>query len=680
MSAIYSVTQAMAWGITPQWVNATLNNDSGYQTSTKKTTKKNSWGTKTYTTVTPYYPTAIEPDGFTLENWNTYSDSTKGSKSNNTFTAREYGITTNSGAWVINYSTATGNWVASTGSTWTQISNTTGTSISASTIISNNTPTTQTYNVTLSQGVTNTSSSQLSNAWSNSTTLALGAQISAQYEAIGVEFSSTLTQSNTISGSNTTTQGTSDSQTISRSLSTPIPPGYTYEFVLQVNNSKASFGWSAPFLINTNDVHWSAEQIASYTMGAGDAANFALNYGYPSDALRYITANSAYGVFAGTSASNYNSSAQIQSYVVESSESDSVSVKSARVSLGSDSTSTAETASGALRISPRASINSLGFSIKTDRASRLLRGSNGDDRLLSNKFGRDGQRLKGRQSFALFEGNDIVSSYNTQDDVTLNLSGFKTITTRGGKDRVTALAPDQPVEFKEHINIDVGSGNDLIRFKDLSHSQLLSSTITLGSGKDTVKINLANRGKAQFSFTDLQPGKDRIILQDGKANSLRFEAAPAGQLIGYYNDTKLLHFRSDFLGEASSRYTLNRSAEKYEVALLNFGYSTLGEMPATLTDLFVHFAGQSATSFNNSNNDIYTDWKQAKDSDIYLKKLTRKVIDLGAEGEINRKDRNQLISNGLDLAASSSSVFEWVNGLEKEARGLGINLTLPSGF
>jgi len=678
MASTYSVTQAMAWGITPQWVNATLNKQSGYQTSTSKSSKKNSWGTKTYYSTTYNYPTTIQPDGFTLSNWNTYSNSTKGTKSNNTFGVngdRYYGITTNSGAWVINYKTSTKNWQASGGSTWTQVSNSTGTSISAKTTIYNNTPTSATYNVTLTQGVTNTSSSQLSSAWSNSTTLALGSQISAQYEAIGVQFSTTLTQSNTISGSSTSSQSSSDSQSLSRSLSQAIPAYTAYEFVLTINNSKAGFGWTAPFLIDTNDVHWTADQNASFTMGAGEAANDALTHGYPSEALRYYTNDKAYGVFAGTSASDYNSEAKISTYVVSSSESDSGSLQASRSSLSSANSVNSQSAS--LMHRPRPTVNGFGFSINTDRVSQLLRGSTSDDRLFSREFGNDGKILKGKETFLLFEGNDVASSYSTQDNVQLRLSGLKTITTRGGKDIVEAKAPDQNNSFSESVIIDVGSGKDAVRFSDLSRSQFVSSFITLGSGKDTVDINLQNRGQAQFLFTDFQPGQDHIQFEGMDGGNLVFVAAPGGQLVGYYNDTKLLHFRSDFLGAASNRYTLNKSTEKYEVAFLNFGYYSLDTMPSTLTDLFVQFAGQSVTSLNK---ELFTSWKQVQASQSYSKALARKVVNLGAGPDASAKDRDQLTKYGIASIAKTDSVFEWINGLENDANKLGINLTLPSGF
>ena len=670
MASTYSVTQALAWGITPQWVTATLNQESGYQTSTKKSSKKNSWGTKTYYSTTDNFPTEIDPDGFNLDNWNGYSDSTKGSKANDTFSARYYGISTNSGAWVINYKTATNNWAAVDSSSWTQVSKTTGTSITAKTTIQNLLPVTQTYNITLSQGVTNTSSSQLSNAWSNSTTLAIGAQISAEYEVMGVEFSSTLTQSNTISGTSTSSQGSSQTQSINRSLSTPIPPDSTYEFVLQIDNSKAGFGWTAPYLIETDDVSWSADQKAVFTMGAGTAADYAVEYGYPSSAIYSVTANSAFGVFAGTSASNYNSNASIQSYEVTSNESDSASLSASSSALMGSGGSADNQASGKLKFRPRAMTNGVGFSIKADTASRLLRGSMGDDRLFSSKG-------KGDQTFALFEGEDTLSSYGTNDNVSLALSGLKMVSTRAGKDKVFASAPGADQSIQTNVNLDVGSGRDQIHFNDLSNSQLLSGFITLGSGKDVVSINLNDRGSAQFLFTDLQPGKDRLELSGMDSKNLRFEATPGGQLVGFYNDTKLLHFRSDFLGAASSRYTLNKSTEKYEVAFLNFGFYALDSMPETLTDLFVQFAGQSVTSLNPK---LYTSWDQVKRSEGYLEKLSTKMVKLGAGDAVSNKDQKNLIRYGIGQADSSSSIFDWINNLESKANSMGIDLTLPNSI
>jgi hypothetical protein len=673
MSSTYSVTQALAWGITPQWVTATLNQDSGYQTSTKKSSKKNSWGTKTYYYTSAWnYPSEINPDGFNLDNWNSYSDSTKGSKANNTFTARDYGISTNSGAWVINTKTATNNWAAVASSTWTQVSSTTGTSITAKTTIQNLLPVTQTYNVTLSQSVTNTSSSQLSNAWSNSTTLAIGADISAQFEVIGVGFSSTLTQSNTISGTSTSSQGSSQTQSLSRSLSTPIPANSTYEFVLQTDNSKAGFGWNAPYLIETDDVRWSADQEAVFTMGAGTAADYAIRYGFPSSAIYSVTANSAYGVFAGTSASDYNSNATIKSYVVTSSESDSASLSASSSALRG---SADNQASG--KLEPRDISNGVGFSIKADTASSLLRGSHSDDRLFSSQRDSQGRLLKGDQTFALFKGDDTVSSYHTNDNVSLALSGRKMVSTRSGKDKVFARAPRADQSIQTNVNLHVGSGKDQIHFDDLSNSQLLAGFITLGSGDDVVSINLNDRGSAQFLFTDLQPGKDRLELSGMDSKNLRFESTSGGHLVGFYNDTKLLHFRSDFLGAASSRYTLNKSTEKHEVAFLNFGFYALDSMPETLSDLFVQFAGQSVTSLNPK---LYTSWDQVTRSEGYLEKLSTKMVKLGAGDAVSNKDLEPLISYGIDQADSSSSIFDWLNNLESKANSMGIDLTLPNSI
>jgi hypothetical protein len=653
-----------------------LNNQSGYETSTGKKTSKNYWGTTNYYTTYPIFPSTISPDGFNLSDWNGYTLAQQGSKANDTFAARDYGIQTNKGAWVINYNTAPQNFSVPSSSTWISAVQTAGTSITAKTIIANQTNSVQNFSITLSQSVSNASSSQLSSAWSESKTLAISAQISAQYEAMGAQFSSTLTESNTVSGTSTSSQSKSQTLSLISTLSTTVPAGFTYEYVLNYTVNKSGFGWSAPFTIQSGNIQWSANKSFVVSLPASNAAFAALDYGFPSDSLQYSSnSNEASGIFNGTSASVLNSEKKITSYVVTSPETPTVQTISS-VSLGVD-TPLAIRAADPTKPVPRPTPTTIGYSIKTNQSSQLLRGSNAADRLITAELGTNGQTLYGKQTYSLFAGDDYVSSHFTQDSVTLTLSGNKQISLGGGNDLIEAEVPGIAVPVKQYVSIDAGAGGDIIRFKNLSRTPLLFSELTLGSGKDTIEINLKDRGQAQFLFTDLEPGSDRIQLNGLKGKDLRFEAVPGGQLVGFYNDVKLLHFRSDFLGAASTRYSLNDQANKYEVAFLNFGFYALDSMPQTLTDLFVQFAGQSVTSLNNK---LYTTWDQVKKADAYLTALTTKFVDLSAGAGISSTDRKTLIDGGIADAASSPSVSQWVNGISTNATALGITLTLPQGY
>ena len=58
-----------------------------------------------------------------------------------------------------------------------------------------------------------------------------------------------------------------------------------------------------------------------------------------------------------------------------------------------------------------------------------------------------------------------------------------------------------------------------------------------------------------------------------------FTSTPDGQLLGYLGNQKLSHFTHNIIDQASEKYHISDKIDKYEVALLNFGYLSLDTIP-----------------------------------------------------------------------------------------------------
>ena len=677
---VYSVTEAMSWGLTPAWISGTLNKTSNdYCTSTNKTSKKNKWGTKTYHNTHYNFPSTIEPQGFDLDNWNSYSDSVKGSKAIDVYTNNAYDTTLNPGVWEVYTSTAASNFSASSDSEWGYASTSTGTGGSAKQIFQNNTAETATASITLSQGVSNTTSTTLTSGWSNSSTLAIGASISAEYEAIAAtysaELSTTLTESNTVSGSDTSSQSYSETLTLSSSFSFPVPPSSTYTFVLAWSNNKGGFGWTAPYKIISDDVNFKAKKSYSTTLGAGEAANAALNYGYNSNSLEYVSNNTALGYFSGISSQDYNTTATYQVFkkgepVSTSSDRSSQRLKSRSLPLNhlSDSNDLIDV-----------DINGHGLSVEISSSRHFGLGTNGHDRFIFNNT--DKQLRSADISYYLGSGNDRVISGPSHDSILLDSVGsHKHISSGGGHD-IIQINGNKSDNTDTTITIDPGKGKNSIHLDKLSKYSDLTLALEMNKGRDIVSLKKITSYDSDINIIlhNFELGKDFLDFKGSDVHDVDFTSSPHGHLLGYVDDQKLFHFTDNIIDQASEKYHISDKIDKYEVALLNFGYLSLDTIPSTWNDLFLSFVGLSVT---DSDSTIFNSWSELVDSKSvidYLSSYAEQLLELGSS-TIPSDTVQSIVSSVPSYIDSSSSIYDFIEQISNQASSSGHSLTLPDSY
>lgn len=684
---VYSVTEAMSWGITPAWITGTLNKTSNdYCTSTNKTEKKNKWGTKKYHNTHYNFPSSIEPQGFDLDNWNSYSDSVKGSKAVEVFTNNTYNTSLNPGVWEVYTSTAASNFSASSDSEWGYATPTTGTGGSAKKVYQNSTEETATAQVTLTQGVSNTTSTTLTSAWSDSTTLAIGAKLSAEFETVGAkygaEFSTTLTESNTISGSDSSSQSKSSSLTLSSSFSFPVPPSSTYTFVLAWSNNKGGVGWTAPYKIISDDVTFKAKKSYSTTLGAGEAAKQALYYGYNTNSLEYVSNNKALGYFSGVSSQEYNTTATYQVFAKGDpvSSSSDVTTSSARSIERSKSRVLPLNHLKDTYVLNDVDVNGVGLSVEMASRRHFGLGTHGDDRFTYSKAKVD--RLKSADlSYYLGSGNDRVISGPSNDNILLDSVGSnKYISTRGGHDKIQ-INGNKSDNTETTITIDPGKGKNSIHLDKLLKYSDLTLALDMNNGRDILSFRKLTDYDSNITIIlhDFELGKDFLDFQGSDVHDVDFTSTPDGQLLGYVGDQKLFHFTSNIIDQASKKYHISDKVDKYEVALLNFGYLSLDTIPSTWNDLFLSFVGLSVT---DSDSNIFNSWSELVDSSSaidYLSSYAEKLLDLGS-ATIPSGTVQSIVSSVPSYINSSSSIYDFIEQVSNQASSSGHSLTLPDSY
>ena len=150
-------------------------------------------------------------------------------------------------------------------------------------------------------------------------------------------------------------------------------------------------------------------------------------------------------------------------------------------------------------------------------------------------------------------------------------------------------------------------------------------------------------------------------------------------MIGFLNDKKLLHFTHDIVEQATNKYSISDAIDKYEVALLNFGYLALESMPSTWNDLFVNFVGLSVLDHASN---IYESWEQIITSDTdnsYLKDYASSLLSLG-NTEIPQETIDSLLTNVSDYAKDSESIYDFISMLSNASKTEGYKLDLPNSF
>ena len=202
-TTVNNLDQSIAWGITPSWVSKQLNNEigAGTGTGTGSYTTVDSWGishTQSYSYTE--HLTTIAPDDFDLNDWNGYNDNTQGSKSNNTYynNGGGYGLNANTGNLTVTQAVDAITYGTATTTTSTETAdNTEGQNVS---VIVDNTAgsvdTTQT--LTLQYVEEQSSNASTTNGYSDTTTLEVGASVSAEFDGMGASVNSSVTNATTI--------------------------------------------------------------------------------------------------------------------------------------------------------------------------------------------------------------------------------------------------------------------------------------------------------------------------------------------------------------------------------------------------------------------------------------------------------------------------------------------------
>ena len=307
-------------------------------------------------------------------------------------------------------------------------------------------------------------------------------------------------------------------------------------------------------------------------------------------------------------------------------------------------------------------------------------GTHGDDRFTYSKAKVD--RLKSADlSYYLGSGNDRVISGPSNDNILLDSVGSnKYISTRGGHDKIQ-INGNKSDNTETTITIDPGKGKNSIHLDKLLKYSDLTLALDMNNGRDILSFRKLTDYDSNITIIlhDFELGKDFLDFQGSDVHDVDFTSTPDGQLLGYVGDQKLFHFTSNIIDQASKKYHISDKVDKYEVALLNFGYLSLDTIPSTWNDLFLSFVGLSVT---DSDSNIFNSWSELVDSSSaidYLSSYAEKLLDLGS-ATIPSGTVQSIVSSVPSYINSSSSIYDFIEQVSNQASSSGHSLTLPDSY
>jgi hypothetical protein len=501
MGVVSNVNQALAWGMTPFWVQNQFNKSFKSGTGSYK----DGWGSSHSYTI--YGLSNISTGGgntFNVDNWNGWSASQQGSQANLTYLNGGYGLAMNTGGAIISQNVGDITYGTPVLTSSQDVAQNAQGAALVSTIdnTQGSTPITQT--ITFEASETAESNTSTTQGFSNTTEISVGTEVSAEFAGIGASVNTSVTNSTTIDSSSST--GTSQSQTISNSLSNTytVEPGYKIQVQMMYTNQQINMPYTAPVSISGTVVQ-SDQWGNTLTNTAGNAIWWSNYYGLTPNGVM-VNANQgnllATGVITNQNSFNFTTT---QTTLVKPSS-------SGLLRAGLQSPEDAPLSDDYIpEVKLNGDVVEVGAMYDTGRKYATLKGSVYGDQIY----------MRGRGQIAYtHSGNDYVSGSEHADKIIvgshdgLSDNDSDVIEANGGNDFIK-------VHYGAHV-IDAGSGHDKIELSLLSDE---ASRVTLGSGRDHLTISLKSVGDdgSEFIVTDLT-SEDKIEyldLPNGSALSAR---------------------------------------------------------------------------------------------------------------------------------------------------------------
>ena len=510
--------------------------DGEYKSGTAQGTgkKSNGWGGKySYTyTYTVYGLTDISTgsDTFDTSDWDSWDADTQGTNANDTYESGGYGIELNDDDLTLLQDVEN----LTFGTAVTDIDTDTATDSSGAQLLSviDNTEGAasieQTIEFSAEQEVS--SGSSISNGYSTTDSVEVGAEVSAEFAGIGVSYNTTVTESTTIDSS--TTEETSETSTVTSTVSNTytVEPGYKLQVKMVYESQEVTLPYTFPVSVS-GTAEYSDSWGNTWSMDAGDNISSSINYGAPN--ADYMSASSssegellATGYITNINASSFTTT---QTVLVSPSSSSRRSERTGKltphVDLPTILKDGVEVEVG-IHYDASETENAMGHNLVGSRYNDLI------------YMGSKNQKVK------TFGGSDTVygSDYadviiSRGDDLIFSGKGADVIKSTTGSTDIHA-GPG-----KDRVNIGSRGGG----FDDVS----------LGLGKDQINITLSKDDDYSFFIRDLHRKENVNIISDdsitaavnGNIVEVSIDGDYVGSIGGYTERfSKLTYFKGAEMG------------------------------------------------------------------------------------------------------------------------------------
>ena len=331
------------------------------------------------------------------------------------------------------------------------------------------------------------SGASVSIGYSDTTPVDVGAEVSAEFEAIGASVNASITNATTIDSSSASGTKATNTVTHSESNTYTVQPGFQIRVTMVYDKQTIDLPYTLP-ITATGQGYFQDKWENSWREDVGSNITSSIQYGVPnsscldssSDIER--TMNST-GNIINTNASNFATKVTYSARnIAPVAPVAPIDLLSNRKLKSSGNLSPISNLPTVLKNGKEVSVGVHYDLAKTKKAkgARIL-GSVGDDIF---HMGAKGQKVH------TFGGNDIVYGSKFPDVITSR--GDDKISSGKGADIITST--------KGSTDIDAGEGNDKVNITSKGGG---FDDVTLGKGKDKVNINLTKGDDYSFVIRDL---------------------------------------------------------------------------------------------------------------------------------------------------------------------------------
>ena len=547
MATINDLSELLAWGSTPSWVENQFSHNyksgtaTGTGTSTATGKKSNGWGGKksyTYTyTYTYTYDTygltdiSTGSDTFSVSDWDDWDAETQGSNAAETFENGGYGITVDEESLTLTQDS--GDITFGTAIIDTDTVAAASSSGAEIILVLDNVSGASTMTVDTSMEaeyeVSNTSS--ISNGYESTESVDVSAEVSAEFLDIGVSVNSDVSDSTTISTSSTEDSGTTKTYNENVDIDYSVPTGYKVQLKVYMENQEVILPFSLPVSVS-GTVDYSDDWGNTWSMEAGENITSSIYYGAPN--AEYMSASS-----------DSEGELEVTGYITNVNQSTFTTVATTLVSP-EDSTSSRSERTG--RRTPHVDLPTVlkdGVEIKTgihydlseteNARGHFLLGSRNDDIIY---MGAKNQKVR------TFSGSDTVYGSKHADK----------IFSRGDDHIYSGKGDDIIKSTTGSTDIHAGPGADQVNISSKGGG---FDDITLGIGIDQLNINLSKDDDYSFFVRDLHRKEsvnitsEDLITAKVKGNTVEvfIDGDHVGSIAGYvHRFNKFSHFKGAEMG------------------------------------------------------------------------------------------------------------------------------------